>query len=360
MQINLGEKIKQLRKRDGRKQEDLAKVLGVTAQAVSRWEANGGYPDMNMIPAIANYFHISIDELFGYNNDRNKKIKRYCDKAQKMLNVGQDMSECISLLRTALEEFPEEKDLKVKLAFALNRQGWNHKGETPNVFWEESAKLYEELVEAEPTSIIPLLSIYSELGEKDRAVKKAEKQPGIDVCKEVLLGSLFGFENEDKYHGEAVLSLLHHLRATIEVAIAQNDELAKSRDGIDILLSERKLFEKILGEDCLGYHSEFCFIDMQLAKIFGRLNEYNSAMEYFDSAFVQYTRYYEKFGKGFKEYKELPDDSFFDTQILHAVKKATGGVHIVETEFLRYTVSTLPEEVQEKIKGNPKYVTLFT
>ena len=47
---------------------------------------------MNMIPAIANYFHISIDELFGYNNDRNKKIKRYCDKAQKMLNVGQDIA----------------------------------------------------------------------------------------------------------------------------------------------------------------------------------------------------------------------------------------------------------------------------
>ena len=99
---------------------------------------------------------------------------------------------------------------------------------------------------------------------------------------------------------------------------------------------------------------------MQLAKIFGRLNDYNSAMEYFDSAFVQYTRYYEKFGKGIKEYKELPDDSFFDTQILHAVKKVTGGVHNVETEFLRYTVSTLPEEVQGKIKGNPKYVTLFT
>ena len=73
MQIILGEKIKELRKRDGRKQEDLATALGVTNQAISRWESNKGYPDMEMIPAIANYFHVTIDELFGYDNDRNIK-----------------------------------------------------------------------------------------------------------------------------------------------------------------------------------------------------------------------------------------------------------------------------------------------
>lgn len=66
MNIKIGEKIRQLRQRDGRKQEDLAGVLGVSPQAVSRWEANGGYPDMELIPAIANYFNVSIDELFGY------------------------------------------------------------------------------------------------------------------------------------------------------------------------------------------------------------------------------------------------------------------------------------------------------
>ena len=59
MKLTLGDKIKELRKRDGRKQEDLANALGVTNQAVSRWEANGGYPDMEMIPAIANYFGVS-------------------------------------------------------------------------------------------------------------------------------------------------------------------------------------------------------------------------------------------------------------------------------------------------------------
>ncbi|MBQ6789363.1 MAG: helix-turn-helix transcriptional regulator, partial [Clostridia bacterium] len=51
MNIKIGEKIKQLRQRDGRKQEDLANALGVSPQAISRWEANGGYPDMELIPA---------------------------------------------------------------------------------------------------------------------------------------------------------------------------------------------------------------------------------------------------------------------------------------------------------------------
>lgn len=55
MQVKIGEKIKELRKVTGRKQEDLATALGVTPQAISRWEANGGYPDMEMIPSIANY-----------------------------------------------------------------------------------------------------------------------------------------------------------------------------------------------------------------------------------------------------------------------------------------------------------------
>ena len=99
MQVKIGEKIKDLRKVTGRKQEDLATALGVTPQAISRWEANGGYPDMEMIPSIANYFHISIDELFGYNNDRNRIIQEYNDKAQWLINNNDDMTECIALMR---------------------------------------------------------------------------------------------------------------------------------------------------------------------------------------------------------------------------------------------------------------------
>ena len=75
MKLNLGAKIRELRRRYGRTQDNLADALGVSAQAVSRWETGGSYPDMEMIPAVANYFHISIDELFGYHDEREEKIK---------------------------------------------------------------------------------------------------------------------------------------------------------------------------------------------------------------------------------------------------------------------------------------------
>ena len=68
--IRLGERIKELRLRDGRTQEALAGRLGVTAQAISRWEKGICYPDMELVPSIANCFGVTIDELFGYRNDR--------------------------------------------------------------------------------------------------------------------------------------------------------------------------------------------------------------------------------------------------------------------------------------------------
>ena len=71
--IKLGERIKELRLRDGRTQDGLASELGVTAQAVSRWEKEICYPDMEMIPSIANYFGVSIDEFLDMTTNGQKR-----------------------------------------------------------------------------------------------------------------------------------------------------------------------------------------------------------------------------------------------------------------------------------------------
>ena len=64
--INIGNKIRKLRKKKGITQEGLASVLSVSPQAVSKWESGLTYPDMEMIPIIAGYFEVSLDILFDY------------------------------------------------------------------------------------------------------------------------------------------------------------------------------------------------------------------------------------------------------------------------------------------------------
>ena len=62
----IGKNIARLRKERGMKQEELANRVGVSAQAVSKWE-NGGVPDTALLPGIADFFGVSIDSLFGRN-----------------------------------------------------------------------------------------------------------------------------------------------------------------------------------------------------------------------------------------------------------------------------------------------------
>ena len=64
--IKIGTKIRELRQQAGISQEILARALSMTPQAVSRWGNGTTAPDISLVPAIANYFGVSIDALFSY------------------------------------------------------------------------------------------------------------------------------------------------------------------------------------------------------------------------------------------------------------------------------------------------------
>ena len=66
--IKLSENIANLRKEKSITQEQLASALNVTNQAVSKWESGKCYPDIELLPNIADFFGVSIDELIGKEN----------------------------------------------------------------------------------------------------------------------------------------------------------------------------------------------------------------------------------------------------------------------------------------------------
>lgn len=83
MNLRFGENLKRIRREKNLTQEKLAEILDVSCQSVSRWELGICYPDVELLPSIANYFGVSIDTLL-MNDENSKETIRneFVDKLQ--------------------------------------------------------------------------------------------------------------------------------------------------------------------------------------------------------------------------------------------------------------------------------------
>ncbi len=386
MQLNLGQKIRELRKRDGRTQEALAEALCVTSQAISRWEANGGYPDMEMIPAIANYFHISIDELFGYNSDREEKIKRILEEADRILknqgftfyqgSVSEDIEKSIDMLRNAAEEFPNEPKILLKLAESLHMWGYNQHGakgycdndgivnndveyNSKNSYWKESLIAYEKVLRANPypedreIAICHMIPLYCKMGKFEEAKALAKEQNSILICKEMLLPEATTGKEMARYQGERIMALLQNLRLSVHCAMASKVELHTSEYQPKMKKSLINLYETIFEDGrCGHYHRDLGHMYFNLANYESQItNDFQKALEYFDKGFDHYDAYD----------RILREDDYAYTAPLISnlppIKK--GDLRILGEDFWKKEMKFFPEDFKNELHKNPKYDICF-
>ncbi len=118
MNIKIGEKIKLLRKQKNISQEVLAQYLGVSFQAVSKWENETTMPDITMVPAIASFFGVSTDELFDFNLlEIEENVERICKNAYEYRESDPAKSEAI--LRDGLKKYPGNDILLNNLLYTM-------------------------------------------------------------------------------------------------------------------------------------------------------------------------------------------------------------------------------------------------
>lgn len=376
MQVKLGNKIRELRHRDGRKQEDLANALGVTCQAVSRWEVNGGYPDIEMIPAIANYFNVSIDELFGYSGDREGKLKEILAKAEKLIAENGDMTQCVEMLRFAAEEFPSEPKILINLGYALDSYGWQQYGarsytkdragyvyedteyNSKNIYWQEGIKVYEKVLNMDippqdrDAIVLRLVILYAKMGYNDKAKALAEKQNSIIMCRETLLPYATNAEERDKYQGEAIIALLSELKNVILDSVSTKISVFTKPIGIKFFIDLAHLYESIFSDGrCGAAHSHIRDLYLHASIYEARFGEgTDRALEYFRKGF-EHNKIYESI--------RCEGEYQYTAPLVSKVVFPSKNFPAVPESFWEGWTGILTDDLKNCIKNDPEFEECF-
>ena len=182
--MKLGEKIKNLRKQKNISQEIFANYLGVSFQAVSKWENGNTMPDVTMIPAIASFFGISTDELFDFNLfETEKQVDAICTEAYRYRSSDAAKSE--EILRQGLQRFPGNEIILNNLLYTLNYR--TRAEEVIDICHALIASTKDDSVKYDACRILAIC--YRENGQMDRVRPALEKIPEIYFTKLELMAN---------------------------------------------------------------------------------------------------------------------------------------------------------------------------
>jgi len=198
MNLKIGEKIKELRKKADITQERFAEYLGVTAQAVSKWEVGSGYPDIELLPSIANFFNITIDELMCFDILKNQ------EKINEILNqitFHWIKGTAVEFLRNAVQEFPNNYELLYHLANVLKSEGNTDEEKSKNMHESISIckRILDDCTNDDGLRLRTLQSLaysYNQIGDREKAIETAYKLPSTVNSRESALTEIFGENNE--------------------------------------------------------------------------------------------------------------------------------------------------------------------
>lgn len=194
MKLQIGEKMKELRHQHGITQDRLAEVLGVSSQSVSRWELGICYPDLELLPVIANYFDITLDDFVGMNKIRSEEMRISIFTETLNFERQGQWESAIEVLQNALKTFPSDDELETELALVLSKTG-----EQKDLM--EAITLSEKVLDRctseklRSTARANLCFLYKVAGLTEKAIAMGKTLPHIWECREVLLPDLVPEEN---------------------------------------------------------------------------------------------------------------------------------------------------------------------
>ena len=197
MNLKIGENIRFLRRKSGLTQEELADALNISFQSVSKWERGESLPDLALLPAIANFFAVTTDELLGMASIRDSERRGEVYRAVHAHEAAGEYAEAIGILREEARMFPGDAGLISELALAILL---NDPDCTDRAASAEAIALCERVLAMDASAKLhatvraALCFLLRSSGQTDRALALAQKLPHAWECREFVLPEMYAEE----------------------------------------------------------------------------------------------------------------------------------------------------------------------
>ncbi len=203
--------LKKLRKQREITQEDLAGFLGVSFQAVSKWERGESYPDITLLPALANFFGVTLDDIMGMENLKNEEgPEKVIARAGDFASKG-EIALTVATLQEGLGVFPNNFDIMGDLALYLDGFGSSDAERKKNR--DEAIRLAEMILEYCKDQRL-LNDVRSNLcftlwrnGEQKKAIDSARILPNLYHTEDFTLPEFLKGDEKIEFCGQVIQKL---------------------------------------------------------------------------------------------------------------------------------------------------------
>lgn len=347
--MKIGEIVKQHRLNKNITQEKLAEHLNISIPAISKWERGETLPDITLLIPIASFFEISVDELIGYNVEKNKiKIQYYLDEHKKMLDLLK-YKEAKDIIYQSYKEFPN--DFRIMHHY-LNYLFYDENNDATN---EEIIKLCEKIKEECTIDFIRdgalsiLAKVYFRSGKEKQAKEIIKNFPHIYGCvQNIEFEKLYPKGSEDWWY-----YVNYNLFDLSYLAISKVEKIINQ---LDLPLDEKVKKLKNLGEHLINIKDDFGYellnfhiisVYHTITNLYVKDNAEDNALSYLEIT-LKYAKEFDDFMKSNKKVNNAPP-KFKDDVIIN------WGSSEINNQITRYIIAFDNSSLYNNLRNNPKY-----
>lgn len=359
MNIKIGAIVKKLRTENNMTQDTLATAMGVTPQAISRWESGGGYPDLELLPLLADFFRVSTDELLGYKmSEREQELASMKKEMDRIAEVG-SVEEQVAYARSAYARYPNDYEIRCYLGVSLYLL-WEEKQE--ETLFQEIETLLASVANGcvdESTrydAISALILLYGKVDQYDKAIAWANRLTPMKYCRETALSGGVGDGKTKFYIQDEIDKLTDGLGLAIQNLVLNEylpNDPSTWQSKIEMLRVANRLYFMIYGDDLMFHHNRVSFNHWVISTYQMSLGRPEEAMDSLEKMCHHATAY----DLSYRNDRGKHYTSFLvDTQVYPEISK---DFHeMTEHSHCYYMLEKLKNPRYDCIRQDPRFVTV--